>query len=148
MRHVRIDPAKAPCDERPAWPNGVRVRERMSRPAVVVAAGTTIGKALRLMADRRIHYLPVVDEAHEIVGIVNADDLLGTGRSAPPRGAVVTTVMSAPAVTITPGASMDAAMRLMADRGVGALPVVEGRRVVGIFTQSDVVTAVAGMEPR
>jgi CBS domain-containing protein len=43
---------------------------------------------------------------------------------------------------------MDTAMRLMADRGVGALPVVEGRRVVGILTQSDVVTAVARMEPR
>ena len=148
MRHVRIDPAEAPCDERPAWPNGVRVRERMSRPAVVVGAHTTIGTALRLMADRHIHYLPVVDEAHAVIGIVNADDLLRTGRPTPPHGAVVTTVMSAPAVTITPGEAMDSAMRLMADRGVGALPVVEGARVVGILTQSDVVTAVAHMEPR
>jgi len=37
-------------------------------------------------------------------------------------------------------------MRLMADRRLGALPVIEGGRLVGMLTQSDVVTAVARQE--
>jgi CBS-domain-containing membrane protein len=148
MRHTRIDPAEGRSDERPAWPEGACVRERMSAPAVIVTAGTTVAEALRLMADHRIHYLPVVDEAAAIVGIVNADDLLGTRRPRPAHAETVAGVMSAPAVTVGPAEPMESAMRLMADRGVGALPIVEQGRVVGILTQSDVVAAVARPEAR
>ena len=146
MRHVRIDPAEGPFEERPGCPEGVCVREQMSCPAVVVAAGATIAEALRLMADHRIHYLPVVDDSAALVGIVNADDLLGTRRPGPARAEVVAAVMSAPVVTIGPAEPLAGAMRLMADRRLGALPVIEGGRLVGMLTQSDVVTAVARQE--
>jgi acetoin utilization protein AcuB len=119
----------------------------MSRPAVTVAPGAPIGEALHLMTVRRIHYLPVIEDT-ALVGIVNADDLLGTRRSGPLPGDDVAAVMSAPVVSIGPGASLGEAMRLMADRRIGALPVVEGGRVVGILTQSDIVAAVAGRESR
>ena len=146
MRHVRIDPAAGPSDERPACAEGLCVRERMSCPAVVVAAAAPVAEALRLMASHRIHYLPVVDDAAALVGIVNADDLLGTRRIGPPRGETVAAVMSAPVVTVAPAEPMADAMRLMADRGLGALPVVEHGRLVGILTQSDVVASVAHPE--
>jgi acetoin utilization protein AcuB len=136
---MRIDPAEGPGESNVP---PVEVRERMSRPAVTVAAGAAIGEALRLMALHRIHYLPVVGDDGRLVGIVNADDVLGTRRPAPPAGPVAK-VMSAPVVSIGPAASLAEAMRLMADRGIGALPVVEGGRVVGMLTQSDIVSTVA-----
>jgi CBS domain-containing protein len=136
MKHDRIDPASGPAETRRTG-EGVCVHERMSRPAVTVVSSTSLDEALRLMAAHRIHYLVVVDSDASLVGIVNADDVRGTRRSAGPRPESVGAVMSMPAVSIGPSA----ALRLMADREIGALPVVEGGRVVGILTQSDIVTA-------
>jgi CBS domain-containing protein len=115
----------------------------MSAPAVTVRAAAPLPEALSLMAMRRIHYLPVVDEDGTLIGLVNSDDLLGTRGRGPARGDVVGAVMSAPAITVGPTATLAEAMRLMVERGIGALPVVHERRVVGILTQSDVVAAVA-----
>ena len=146
MRHVRIDPAEDPSTERPAGAAGVSVRERMSRPAVTVTADTPLAEALRLMAAYRIHYLPVVDGEARLVGIVNADDVLQTRRARRPPAVVVGAVMSTPVISVGATSPLTDAMGLMADRRIGALPVVENGRVVGILTQSDVVTAVARQE--
>jgi CBS domain-containing protein len=141
MRHVRIDPAEGPLNEPFAWAHGVSVRERMSRPAVTVAGTAPITEALRLMALNRIHYLAVLDDQVGLVGIVNADDVQGTRR---PEGSVahtVTDVMSHPVVSIGPDAPLSEAMHVMASHRIGALPVVDGERIIGMLTQSDVVTA-------
>jgi len=54
--------------------------------------------------------------------------------------------MSSPVVSIGPAAPLSEAMRVMANRCIGALPVVDGGRVIGMLTQSDVVTALARPE--
>lgn len=146
MRHVRIDPTEDQLKERSAWADGISVRERMSRPAVTVATGATITEALRLMALNRIHYLPIVDDDARLVGIVNTDDVLGTRRSDRSAARTVAAVMSSPVVSIGPAAPLSEAMRVMANRCIGALPVVDGGRVIGMLTQSDVVTALARQE--
>lgn len=142
MRHVRIDPREGPPDEAP-WAKGTCVRDLMSRPVITVTGGAPLGEALHLMAMHRIHYLPVTDDRAHLVGMVNADDVLGTrrgGRS--PRDAVAA-VMSAPAVSVGPAVPLKEAMHLMVDRSIGALPVVDDERVIGILTQSDIVAALA-----
>jgi CBS domain-containing protein len=76
--------------------------------------------------------------------MVNEDDVLGTRQGARQQTDAVAAVMSAPVVSVGPGAPLKDAMDLMVGRGIGALPVVEDGRVVGILTQSDVVAALAG----
>jgi len=143
MRHMRIDPCEGPGDERAAWPMPICVRERMSEPPVTVAPTAPLMEALQRMAHHRIYYLPVVDDESRLIGIVNEDDVLGTRRGARPPGSTVAEVMSAPAVSVGPAQSLKEAMQLMAGRRIGALPVVEHGRVIGILSQSDVVTALA-----
>jgi CBS domain-containing protein len=147
MRHTRGDPAEGPSDERAAFDSTASVSDRMSRPPVTVAATATLAEAMSRMAAHKVHYLPVVDQHARLVGIVNSDDVLGTRRHGQPPADVVAEVMSAPAVSIGPTASLAEAMRFMADRGVGALPVVKNGRVVGILTQSDIVSALAHRWP-
>ena len=115
----------------------------MSRPAVTIVDRASLGEALTLMVAHRIHYLPVVDDEGRLVGILNEDDVLGTRREPRPDSDLVTTVMSAPVISVGPAETLKAATQLMVDRGVGALPVVDDGRVVGMLTQSDVVAALA-----
>jgi acetoin utilization protein AcuB len=143
VRHVRIDPCEGPGDEGAPEAERIYVQDRMSRPAVTVAACASLGEALRLMADHRIHYLPVVDDEAHLVGMVNEDDILGTRRVGPPPGDAVAAVMSAPAVSVGPWVPLQEALHLIADRRIGALPVVQDGRVIGILTQSDMVAALA-----
>ena len=111
---------------------------------MTVVAHASLDKALCLMAEYRIHYLPVVDDAAYLVGMVNEDDVLGTRRVGPPQGDTVAVVMSAPAISVGPTVPLEEAVRLMVDRSIGALPVVQEGRVIGMLTQSDVVAAFAG----
>ena len=147
MRHTRGDPSEGPSDERCAPGERLLVRDRMSRPVVSVRPATTLADAIRLMATRRIHYLPVVDEHAELLGLVNADDVLGTRRPRRGRGDHVGDVMSSPVISTEPTVPLTDAMRLMGDHAVGALPVVETGRLVGILTQSDIVAALADRWP-
>jgi CBS domain-containing protein len=143
MRHMRIDPSEGPADANGERAKAIPVRGRMSRPAVTIADRASLGEALTLMVAHRIHYLPVVDDEGRLIGILNEDDVLGTRREPRPDSDLVTTVMSAPVISVGPAETLKAATQLMVDRGVGALPVVDDGRVVGMLTQSDVVTALA-----
>ena len=143
MRHMRIDPREGPGDANAGWTKPRSVQDRMSKPAVIVSPHASLAEALRLMIDRRIHYLPVVDDDGHLVGMVNEDDVLGTRRRPHAQGDPVAAVMSAPVVSIGPAELLKDAMQIMVGRGIGALPVVQDGQVIGILTQSDVVAALA-----
>ena len=55
-------------------------------------------------------------------------------------------VMTEEVVTTTPATPIVAAARIMADRKIGCLPVMEGVALVGILSESDIVSAVAHSE--
>ena len=56
----------------------VKVRHLMSRPAVTVHLNTSVERAARLMLEKHIHRLVVVDEEDEPIGVVTSTDLLRT----------------------------------------------------------------------
>jgi CBS domain-containing protein len=57
-------------------PSGLRVGELMTSPAITVSALTDLRDAARLMRDRRIHRLVVVDDADRPVGVLSASDFV------------------------------------------------------------------------
>jgi CBS domain-containing protein len=56
---------------------------------------------------------------------------------------LVKEVMTENVITTTPEASVTAAARVMVDRKIGCLPVIEGQSLIGILSESDIVSAVA-----
>jgi acetoin utilization protein AcuB len=126
------------------------VREWMHRDPVVVRADAPIAVATDLLRTRKIRHLPVVDAADRLVGIVTDRDLrqvvfdpaiqarLQRATEAL-RGLTVREVMTWGAITVTPTTPVADAARLMHERKVGSLPVVEQDRVVGILTERDVL---------
>lgn len=107
-----------------------------------------------VMRNERIRHLPILDDTGRLVGIVSQRDLflnalaraLGHGTVARDRalGAIaMKEVMTEDVVTTAPETPITAAAQLMVDRKIGCLPVVEGDAVVGILSESDIVSAVA-----
>jgi CBS domain-containing protein len=124
-----------------------RVAEWMSTPPITVTPATSLAAAQRLMEQRRVRRLPVVEDGR-LVGIVTWGDL----RAAQPSAATTLSVYEMRALleqvsvaacmtrnpqTIASDAPILDAARKMLDGRIGGLPVVDAEHVVGVITESD-----------
>jgi CBS domain-containing protein len=129
-----------------------RVSELMSRHVATINADATCHEAAERMYRQRIRHLPVVAADGALKGIVTDRDLrhhlfrpgvfeeIGdVPVESLLRSTLVEAVMSTPVLRVTPEEDVEVAARLMAEHKVGALPVVEQGRVVGVLTESDLL---------
>ncbi|NPA05391.1 MAG: CBS domain-containing protein [Crenarchaeota archaeon] len=123
----------------------MRVEEYMTSPVVVVRPGDTLAHARRLMLRYEVGRLPVIDEAGRVVGIITLYDVARAMRSAGDRSLDsirVLEYMTRDPVTVKPSDSLKTAARLMVEKGVGGLPVVdEDGKLIGIISKTDLVHA-------
>jgi acetoin utilization protein AcuB len=124
------------------------VRERMTRNPIFIRPDTPVTEAQALMKREKIHHLPVLDKDEKLVGIVAEKDLLYASPSVATTLSVfemtsllaklkVEKVMSRDVVSVAEDVPLEEAARIMAYRGIGGLPIVRGKTVVGIITESD-----------
>lgn len=115
------------------------VRKVMSADVTSVAPSTPVVEAARLLAERDVGSLPIVD-GERLVGIVTDRDIalrvVGEGRDV--TGMTVDEIASRDLVTVEADDRLDTALHRMARHQVRRLPVVEGGRLVGMLAQRDV----------
>lgn len=127
----------------------MEVRDLMNREVATVRRNDQLQIADDLMSLGRIRHTPVLDdEGQRVVGILSQRDLfrgalaraLGYGQHAQQKvlGMLyVKDVMTCDPLTVAPGLPLSEAARIMLDKKIGCLPVVEDDRLVGILTESD-----------
>jgi acetoin utilization protein AcuB len=134
------------------WPDGLRVKEFMTRSPVTIHPDALVRGAAEVMRSRKLRHLPVVDRGGRLVGIVTDRDLRQVvfdpgiqarlGRAADALGALqVRDVMTWGVVTVRPETAIRDAAWLMREQRLGALPVVQAGRLVGILSELDVLRA-------
>ncbi|GAA3141711.1 hypothetical protein GCM10010466_35850 [Planomonospora alba] len=136
-----------------------RVRDVMGRVAIAVPLNAPFAEVIAVMRRFAVGAVAVVDAGRRPVGVVSQDDLLlkeadrvrhgvsvcdGRGRRQEHRkaaGAVAAELMTAPAVTVTPGTPVREAARLMHERRLRQLPVIDPvtGRMVGTVHQVDLL---------
>lgn len=130
------------------------VRDLMSRTLVTLGRNDTLSIADNVMQADRIRHMPVLNDDGRLVGIVSQRDLfhsalvraLGFGSAAKQKmldSIVVKEVMATEVVTTTPDTLLREAARVMTERKIGCLPVVDNDRLVGILTEGDFVAIAA-----
>jgi acetoin utilization protein AcuB len=116
---------------------------------VTVTADVPITEALRLMRDRQVRRLPVLDQEDNLIGIVSEKDLLYASPSPATSLSIyemhyllsrlrVQELMTTEVITVTADTLLEEAARIMVDHKIGGLPVTEGRKLLGIITQTDI----------
>ncbi|MBC7216659.1 MAG: CBS domain-containing protein [Candidatus Caldatribacterium sp.] len=124
------------------------VRDRMTREVVTIPSSTTILEAQKIMRESRVRRLPVVDGGR-LVGIVTYNDLL---EASPSKATTlsrfeltyllskmtVAEIMTRNVITVSPDVPIEEAALIMQRNQIGGLPVLEGERVAGIITESDI----------
>ncbi len=124
------------------------IRERMTHNPITITPETAVPDALRLMHDKRIRRLPVVDKRGQLAGIVSEQDLLNASPSPATSLSIweinyllsklaVEKVMTRDVVTVTEDTPIEEAARIMADHKIGGLPVMRDNALVGLITETD-----------
>jgi acetoin utilization protein AcuB len=128
------------------------LRERIQKSPITISPDASFFEARNLIHEKGIRHLPVVDKHSKLVGIVTDRDI----REAAPSDATLLSVQELnyllgklkvsafmtskdKLITITPDALIEEAVQLMHDHKIGSLPVVEGEKLYGIFTETDVL---------
>lgn len=133
------------------------VRDVMTRRVVSVREDASFKEMADMLRRTRISAFPVIDGANRVIGVVSEADLLvkeavqATGTSIiaalrhvreedKAKGVTAADLMTRPAITIGPDASVAEAARIMYDRRIKRLPVVDAAgRLLGVISRSDVL---------
>jgi CBS domain-containing protein len=134
----------------------VKVTEIMSRPVITVTPETGIKAAAQLLVVHDISALPVVDAKGRLIGIVSEADLIQMEARTDPRSQAtplpptagsapktVAEVMTRDVLVVEADSQVSQAARIMLDSGIKRVPVVEGRRVIGILSRHDLIKVIA-----
>jgi CBS domain-containing protein len=131
-------------------PKTLLVRDVMTKDVATLDRNERLRVADDVMRLGRIRHLPIVDEDGSLAGIVSQRDLfhsgllraLGYGTHAKERAMellVLKEAMKTEVATVGPEAPLTEAAKLMLERKIGCIVVVEGKKIVGILTESDFV---------
>lgn len=126
------------------------VRESMTH--ISTTPDTPLLGALRLMRERKVDYLPVLDSHNELVGIVSEKDLLYASPSPATTLDIwempellaklrIEKVMTREIITVSEETPLENAVIIMVDHRIGGLPVMQGQALVGIITETDLFKA-------
>lgn len=124
----------------------------MQRDVLSVSPKAALLDVHRLFLAEEIHGAPVIDEDdRSLCGMVSATDLLRATLDREeleaPDARCAADIMVPDVVTIAPGASVAEAARVMRERRIHRLVVVENREVVGLLTTFDIIGALVEAEP-
>ena len=114
-----------------------RVDGFMAREPVTCPADTEVQAAARLMRDRHISSICIL-EGEALAGIVTTRDLSGKVLAeALPPSTPISRVMAAPPLTLPPSAIGSDVLHAMMEHRIGHIPIVDAGKLVGIVTQTD-----------
>ncbi len=149
----------------------LKAKDIMTPDPLTVSPQTGITQAAKLLLERRVNGLPVVDDQGRLVGIICQSDLIAEQKKLPIpsyftlldgliplnslkhlereveriAAATVSQAMTPDPVTVSPQTGIEEVASLMVDRNYHTLPVVEGGRLVGVVGKEDVLRTLAGV---
>ena len=124
----------------------MRVRDVMTSTAHTVRADILLGDAFAAMREHGCRRLPVVTEAGQLQGIVTERDLYRAAARFHEAPVEIGEIMTRDVLTITAEAHIQDAARLMMEKRISGLPVIDDlREVVGVVTETDIFKVFVGI---
>ncbi len=122
----------------------------MHSDLITVHPETSIAEAARLIEKKQIDHLPVINHKGQLKGVISDRDIKRYSASPATTLAVhelnyllekleVRELMSHPVITVPPGTTIEGAARIMHEKRISSLPVIEKETVIGIITRTDVL---------
>ena len=142
-----------------------KVADVMTRDVITVTPETTLRELATILSEKHINGVPVVDDKGNVLGVVCESDLVNQNKplhiptvfvildSVIPMenpwryqkefkrlaATTVGDIYSKPAISISPDTDLSEVARIMSERRLYTLPVIEGGKLVGVVGKADVI---------
>ena len=134
----------AEVPKQPDWIDNYKTLQQfMSTDLFTVRPEDVVDLAASLMHWKHVRHVPVESDKGQLVGIVSHRDLLemfARGNMHKGSEIIVRDIMKTELITVSPDTPALNALRLMRESDIGCLPVVKGKRLVGLVTAYDYLT--------
>ncbi len=134
----------------------MKARDVMTKQVITVSSDLSIRKLIQLLITERISGVPVVDDAGEVVGIISERDILkavdrlikvkvSLDEEREQKGSFnwVDGIMTKEVIFVSEDDPVEHVCKLMSERKIHRVPVMNGKKIVGIITSMDVLKTVA-----
>ena len=145
----------------------LKARDIMTRDVFSIKKGASVEQAVKLMAEKHVSGLPVVDVDNRVVGIITENDVLLKDQVRVPhprmaiyggyavpdelvaeayrkaRGALVEDAMTKKVLAFDEESTVSDIARVMVENGVNRVPIAKEGKLVGIVSRADIVRAMA-----
>ena len=118
----------------------MRIGKIMIRDPITVSPEITVLEAIKIMQELNIRHLPVV-RGGQFAGWLSARDLYGVMLAAMLQEITVGEIMNPNPITVTADTGLEEAAHLMRQHKIGGVPVLSGRKLVGVLTVIDLLSA-------
>jgi acetoin utilization protein AcuB len=122
----------------------MKVKSCMQKDLIIIGKDALLQEAGALMKKHSIRHLPVVED-EQLVGFITESDLRQYSFPAQEKDIQVHEVMVLNPITVNINASIEKAARLIHDYKIGGLPVLDKKKLVGIITAIDLLSAFINM---
>jgi len=119
----------------------MQVKHAMTKKVLVVKPDTTVKEAAKVMTEHRVGSL-VVMENDKVVGIVTELDIIWkvVAGNLNPEATLVKDIMTKKILTIQGDKTLEDATHMMVENNIKKLPVMEGDKLIGILTATDLIS--------
>ena len=117
----------------------MKVKDFMTRNIAFATTNATVSDVAKLMQQNHVGSIPICNEQDDIVGMITDRDIVlrNVANKKDPNNTKVTEIMTTDIVTVDPEMDVYKVSRLMAEKQVRRIPVVENKKVVGVVTLGD-----------
>ena len=127
----------------------MQIKNLMSEDLITIDKDQNLSDALKLLRKHNVSRLPVTNHK-ELVGIISERDIankLGSSKyeSMPASRLHVSSVMVKDVFTVPKTMQLDEVAKIMLEKGIGSLPIVDDDKMIGIVSKADFVTLAVGI---
>ena len=116
-----------------------KVSDIMTRAVVAVKPDMRLTEAIKVMLKNNVSAVPVVDAQQDLIGIITEYNIMNLAFSGNAAETTVGEVMIRDVVTFAPDADIEALVNFSAKHRLHRMPVVEGKKIVGIVSRRDIL---------
>ena len=124
----------------------MQIKNLMSEDIISIDKDQNLSDALKLLRKHNVSRLPVTNNK-ELVGIISIANKLGSSKyeSMPASRLHISSVMVKDVITVPQSMQLDEVAKIMLDKGIGSVPVMDEDKMVGIVSKADFVTLAVGI---
>lgn len=137
-KRYTVDVWQLPRGDEYVIPKGqLKVKDRMNRKTMSAQENDSADLVLKMMLWKNIHHAPILDHNLDLSGLLTWTDVKNYMENPAKLKKSIGSVMTRDLITTTPETSLKEAKELMSSNSINCLPVVEGKKLIGIITTND-----------